>query len=116
MFCTRCGVSLDDSAKFCAQCGAPVAANAAANPYTPTPSYPKLSRPREDRKIAGVCAGFARYLGVDVTLIRLIAVVLAFCSVGLGVVVYIFAWIIMPNDSLRLPEPSQMHSQPANGV
>lgn len=112
MFCTRCGVSLDDSAKFCAQCGSPVAANA----YSAARPYPKLSRPREDRKIAGVCAGFARYLGVDVTLVRVIAVVLVFCPIGVGLIGYIVAWMVMPNDPLRLPEPAPMHSQPANGV
>ena len=98
MYCTRCGIQIDDKAKFCSDCGAPTINNA----YSLQP-YPKLSRPREDRKIAGVCAGFARYLGVDVTLIRLIAVVLAFCSIGL--IAYLVGWIIMPNDPLRLPEP-----------
>lgn len=111
MFCTRCGVSLEESAKFCSQCGAPVATNA----YSPRPPYPRLSRPREDRKIAGVCAGFARYLGVDVTLVRLIAVVLAICPIGLGIIGYIAAWIVMPNDPLRLPEPAPLQSQAVNG-
>ncbi|HLH37877.1 MAG TPA: PspC domain-containing protein [Bryobacteraceae bacterium] len=109
MFCTRCGVSHDDSAKFCSQCGAPIGANA----YSAPAAYPKLSRPREDRKIGGVCAGFARYLGVDVTLIRLIWVVLAICSGGLGAIAYVVAWIIMPNDPLRLPHPAPLH--PAGG-
>jgi len=111
MFCTRCGVSLEESAKFCSQCGSPVAANA----YSAPQPYPKLSRPREDRKIAGVCAGFARYIGVDVTLVRLITVVLAIWPIGIGVIAYIVAWIVMPNDPLRLPEPAPMQSQPAGG-
>jgi phage shock protein C len=111
MFCTRCGVSLEESARFCAQCGAPKAGNA----YGPAQPYPKLSRPREDRKIAGVCAGFARYLGVDVTLVRLITVLLVFFSAGVGFIGYLIAWMVMPNDPLRLAEPAPMHSQPANG-
>jgi phage shock protein C len=113
MFCTRCGVSLQESAKFCSQCGAPTASNVYSAPLP----YPKLSRPREDRKIAGVCAGFARYLGVDVTLVRLIAVVLVFCPIpiGLGLIGYLVAWMVMPNDPLRLPEASPMQSQPAGG-
>jgi len=110
MFCTRCGVTLDDSSKFCSQCGLPVASNA----YSAPRPYPKLSRPRDDRKIAGVCAGFARYLGVDVTLIRLVAVILVFCPIGVGLIGYIVAWIVMPNDPLRLPEAS-LQSQPAGG-
>ena len=100
MFCTRCGVSLEGNPNFCSQCGHQIGARA-SNPY------PKLSRPRDDRKIAGVCAGFARYLGVDVTLIRLIAIVLAIWPIGLGLIAYIVAWIVMPNDALQLAAPVQ---------
>ena len=106
MFCTKCGVRLEDKAKFCSDCGSPTANNA----YSMQP-YPKLSRPREDRKIAGVCAGFARYLGVDVTLVRLIAVVLALCPPSAGLIAYLVAWIIMPGDPLRLTE-APPHSEP----
>jgi len=107
MYCTRCGTQLQDEAKFCAQCGAPTANNA----YSPAQPYPKLSRPRDDRKIAGVCAGFARYLGVDVTLVRLISIVLVICPPSVGLIAYIVAWIVMPNDPLRLPE-APPHAQP----
>jgi phage shock protein C len=98
MYCTKCGIQLDDKAKFCSDCGAPT-----SNTISSTQPYPRLSRPREDRKIAGVCAGFARYLGVDVTLVRLIAVVLVLCPPSAGLIAYLVAWIIMPNDPLRLP-------------
>ena len=107
MYCTKCGLKLDEKAKFCADCGAPTANNA----YS-MQAYPKLSRPRDDRKIAGVCAGFARYLGVDVTLVRLIAIVLAICPPSVGLIAYLVAWIVMPNDPLRLPEASPQ-AQPA---
>ena len=107
MYCTKCGIRLEDKSKFCSDCGAPTPNNAYAAPQP----YPKLSRPRDDRKIAGVCAGFARYLGVDVTLVRLIAVVLALCPPSAGLIAYLVAWIIMPNDPLRLPE-APPNSQP----
>jgi phage shock protein C len=106
MYCTRCGVQLNETAKFCSDCGQPAARNA----YSAPQPYPRLSRPREDRKIAGVCAGFARYMGVDVTLVRLIAVVLIFVPVPCGLIAYLIAWIIMPNDPVELPAPA---SQPA---
>lgn len=109
MYCTKCGTQLNDAAKFCSDCGTPTANNA----YSAARAYPKLSRPREERKIAGVCAGFARYLGVDVTLVRLIAVVLAVCPPTCGLIAYLVAWIIMPNDPLRLPEAS---TQPVRSV
>ncbi len=108
MYCTRCGVQLNDSAKFCSDCGLPTANNA----YRIQP-YPKLSRPREDRMIAGVCAGFARYLGVDVTLVRIIAVILALCPPFPGLIAYLIAWILMPADPLRLPEATP-HTEPAS--
>lgn len=106
MYCTNCGVALDETAKFCKDCG-----RATSGAFTPR--YPKLSRPRDDRKLAGVCAGFARYLGSDVTLVRVLAVILAFCPIGLGVIAYLVSWIIMPNDALRLPAAA--HAEPANG-
>lgn len=101
MFCTKCGVQLDDKVKFCSECGHATRNVASA----PPPAYPKLSRPHQDRKIAGVCAGFARYFGMDVTLVRLLAVVLIFWPVPIGLIGYIVAWILMPNDPLPQETP-----------
>jgi len=44
---------------------------------------------------AGVCGGLAEYFGVDATLVRLIAVVLALLG-GSGLIIYGVAWMIMP--------------------
>jgi len=63
----------------------------------------KLKRSR-NQFVAGVCAGFADYLGWDVTLVRLIYALLTICTVGFpGVIIYIILWIIMPleGDILR---------------
>jgi len=50
-----------------------------ANPQTIDQSRPQpLTRPVNDRMVAGVAAGLARYLGADVTIIRIVLVVLAF--------------------------------------
>ena len=55
----------------------------------------KLYRSDSDKKIAGVCGGIAVYLKIDSTVIRLLLVV--FCLMGgAGCLVYIAAWIIMP--------------------
>jgi phage shock protein C len=52
-----------------------------------------------ESKIAGVCAGFARYFGLDVTLIRVLWVVITvFPLPFFGLVSYIVAWIVMPKD------------------
>jgi phage shock protein PspC (stress-responsive transcriptional regulator) len=57
-------------------------------------------RSSTDKKIAGVCGGFAEYFGLDSTLIRLVWL-LAVVIGGTGLLVYIIAWIVMP----LAPEP-----------
>jgi phage shock protein PspC (stress-responsive transcriptional regulator) len=57
----------------------------------------RLTRTEDGRMIAGVCAGLARYLGVDATVIRLIFVLLALFAAG-GVLLYLILWLIMPMD------------------
>jgi phage shock protein C len=60
----------------------------------------KLHRVPEEGVIAGVAAGFARYFDADVTLVRVLIVVLAILSGGFpGVVVYIVLAIIMPTPA-----------------
>lgn len=58
----------------------------------------KLVRPFHGRKVAGVCLGVAQYLGVDVTLIRLLWV-FALIPGGIpGLVPYIICWIFIPSE------------------
>lgn len=67
-------------------------------PWTPQahPGPRRLVRDRDDRMIGGVCAGLAHYLGVDVTLVRLLTVLGAIFSVGTVAFVYLVAWIMVP--------------------
>ena len=55
----------------------------------------KLYRSKKDKMIAGVCGGIAEYFDVDSTLVRLLTVIFVLLG-GAGVVVYIIAWIIIP--------------------
>ena len=57
----------------------------------------RIFRSKEDKMIAGVCGGIAEYFEVDSVWIRLAAVFLVFAS-GVGLVLYIIAWIIMPEN------------------
>ncbi|HKF20427.1 MAG TPA: PspC domain-containing protein [Candidatus Angelobacter sp.] len=57
----------------------------------------RLVRPREGRKIAGVCAGFAEYFDLDVTLVRVVWVVCSLFGLA-GVIGYVAAWIVMPEE------------------
>ena len=56
-----------------------------------------LRRSRSDRMIAGVVAGLARYIGIDVTLARVLFVIASIVSVAFpGLLVYILLWVIVP--------------------
>jgi phage shock protein C len=69
-----------------------------ANPATDNQIRPQtLCRPINDRMLAGVAAGIARYLGVDVTLVRIVLAVLAVVG-GAGVPVYIAGWLLIPEE------------------
>jgi phage shock protein PspC (stress-responsive transcriptional regulator) len=69
-----------------------------ANPQTIDQSRPQpLTRPVNDRMVAGVAAGLARYLGADVTIIRIVLVVLAFVG-GAGVPIYLACWLLIPEE------------------
>ncbi len=91
MFCTKCGVELRDEDRFCSRCGARTAAGHAETPWRP------LMLDKRNKKVAGVCAGLARHMDVDVTLIRVLWLIVAF-STGVGFLAYLVAWIVMPSD------------------
>jgi len=58
-----------------------------------------LRRSRSDRIIAGVCAGLAHHFGLDVTLMRVLYVLISILSVGFpGTLVYIILWIVIPQE------------------
>jgi phage shock protein C len=58
----------------------------------------RLYRSTQDRMLGGVCAGLGEHLDVDPTVIRLIWVAVTILSIGVGIVVYIIAWIIVPEE------------------
>jgi phage shock protein C len=65
-------------------------------------STKRLYRIPSAGRVAGVCAGIAQYLDADVTLIRLVWVVLSIvpgCFIG-GLIAYVLAWAIMPESSV----------------
>jgi|SRR5579859_684078 len=96
MYCNYCGKVIPDDANLCAYCGTRVAGVVARK---------RLVRPRNGRKVAGVCMGWAEYFDVDVTLVRIVWLL---CSIpGLfGLVAYVIAWIVMPEEPLLLTAPT----------
>jgi phage shock protein PspC (stress-responsive transcriptional regulator) len=77
-------------------------ANAGSAAATDRPAARQLRRSREDKMLAGVAGGIARYLDADVTLVRVIIAALAL-STGVGVAFYIGAWLLIPEDGEDQP-------------
>lgn len=57
----------------------------------------RLYRSVKSRVIGGVCGGLGEYLNVDPVLLRVVWAV-AFFAGGMGLLAYIIAWIIMPEE------------------
>lgn len=103
MYCTKCGAELRDDDRFCSRCGART--SIAPEPEAPRP----LMLDKRNRKIAGVCSGFARYLNVDVVLVRVLVLGVALCT-GVGFLLYLAAWIVIPSDQGLEPRPVVAHA------
>lgn len=58
----------------------------------------KLYKSSTDKKLCGVCGGIAKYFNIDPTIVRLGAAVLTVISVGTGLIAYIVAAIVMPDE------------------
>lgn len=59
----------------------------------------KLHRSSTDRMISGVCAGWADYLGVDVTILRIGMVAATVFTGGAAALVYAACWLVTPEDT-----------------
>lgn len=66
----------------------------------------QLCRPVQDRMLAGVAAGIARYIGVDVAVVRIVLAVLAVAG-GVGVPVYLAGWLLIPEEGSELSIASE---------
>ena len=102
MFCTSCGNTLSEADRYCGQCGKANSPGPGTAAPPPPPSYVgadayRLARNMRENKIAGVCAGIARYLGWDVTLVR-VGFILLLLLKGASLLAYLVLWIVMPRD------------------
>jgi phage shock protein C len=113
MYCTQCGKESRDSDRYCGQCGSVTGVEGspprAASDAAPAPPK-RLLLSRKDKKAGGVCAGFAEYLGWDVTIVRLLYICGVVYSGGLGLLAYLIAWIVIPAEPVM---PSETY---ASGV
>ena len=58
----------------------------------------KLYRSSRDRMLCGVCGGIGEYFHIDPTIIRLIWVILTIGGFGSGLLAYIVAAVIIPEE------------------
>ncbi|PYP89267.1 MAG: hypothetical protein DMG65_13955 [Candidatus Angelobacter sp. Gp1-AA117] len=105
MYCNHCGKVIQDDALLCAYCGKNVACAVVRK---------RLMRARgPQRKIGGVCAAFANYFDLDVTLIRIVWLVCLICA-GIGAVAYVVCWIVIPEEPLALVPAAGVPDKVAN--
>jgi phage shock protein C len=100
MYCSTCGKPIEPAARFCSACGA-------AFQRAATCAYARrqLTRPRANRMVGGVCAAFALEYGWELSLTRVIAALLIIFT-GVGLIVYLAAWIIIPEEPYFLASPN----------
>ncbi len=58
----------------------------------------RLYRSRTDKVLGGVCGGIAEYLDVDPVVVRLLWAIGTLISMGVGLLAYLIAWIIIPEE------------------
>lgn len=73
-----------------------------------------LYKSRKNKVITGVCGGFAEYFGIDPTIIRIICIILGLS--GTGVLAYIVAAIIMPDEDKVRNSGDDWKSGPVSGT
>ena len=102
MYCNYCNKSIQDDANVCAYCGTRVGGVIARK---------RLVRPREGRKIAGVCLGVAEYFDLDVTVVRWVWLLIVIFG-GTGLLAYLIAWIVIPEGSAVVVSAPPANVQP----
>jgi phage shock protein C len=74
----------------------------------------RLYRSRHQAQLAGICVGLGTYLQMDPVVIRLLVLaVTIFTGVVPGVVTYLAAWIVVPQEPLPLPAATHVPPQSA---
>ncbi|MEU4800993.1 PspC domain-containing protein [Actinosynnema sp. NPDC023587] len=63
-----------------------------------TAKVKKLRRSRDDRMVAGVCGGVAKMIGVDAAILRVVLVAATLFGLGAGALLYLAAWIMVPEE------------------
>ncbi len=87
--CPYCAEEVRAEAIRCKHCGSNLLAR-----QSPSDWY----RTAHDRMIAGVCGGLAQQFGVPAAVVRLAFVLMTLFMGGVGLVIYVVLWVVMPLD------------------
>jgi phage shock protein C len=61
----------------------------------------RLMRSNKNRAIGGVCGGLGEYFTIDPVIVRILFV-LGFLTFGMGVILYLILWIMMPEEPINI--------------
>jgi phage shock protein PspC (stress-responsive transcriptional regulator) len=65
--------------------------------YTVAEPKKKLMKSSQNKKVSGVCAGIAKYFGMDATIVRLLFAI-CMLAIGFGLTIYIVCLALMPTE------------------
>jgi phage shock protein C len=85
--CAQCAEDIKVEAIKCRYCGSIIGEGTLGRTWY---------RSTTERKIAGVCGGLAREFGISVTILRLAFLLSALIGGGMGVIIYLVLWVVMP--------------------
>jgi len=93
VYCNVCGSAIPENAPLCSHCG--VNAEELRKARRATSNW---ARPQLGRRIGGVCMGIGRHFDLNVTILRIVWVLL-FLFYGIGGILYLALWALMPNEA-----------------
>jgi phage shock protein PspC (stress-responsive transcriptional regulator) len=76
----------------------------------------RLYRDTTDKMIGGVCAGIANYMNVDPAIVRLLFAIITFGGFGMGFLIYILLWIILPGRDLESYIGKRLYRNPDDRI
>ena len=103
--CPYCAEEIRSEAMKCRYCGSLVEPGSALSRT--------WYRRRHGKMIAGVCAGLAEQFGISVTIIRLAFLLSALLGGGVGIIIYLALWVVMPYRDYDGREPAASPRPPA---
>ena len=84
--------------------------------YTERKAKRRLYRDTGDKFIGGVCSGIAAYLNVDPAIVRILFAIITFGGFGLGFLIYILLWMILPTKDLEGYSGKRLYRNPDDRV